>query len=297
MATRGTTIKNDTAEKLTLLRPMVTRRYELTADHEKCCGCRICETVCPREAISLSAAVLEAGRLVRKPQVDIDAARCSFCGECVALCPTHALGMTVNGTPEVPVVTGQAFPVLDRSMAVRMDVLRASTDTAYVQNCPTHAISAICVSDEAGAVTSVEQVRVDEAACINCTRCMEEGPQGGFTVTKPFRGRATLHTELCPAGCQACADVCPTHAITYDGAQVSVDRRFCLFCGACEKVCPVEGAVRILRTGIVHSPIESGAWVEALHKLVSYGEATRELAAKDQAKRRQLLLGMLNQGE
>ncbi|MHB1296208.1 MAG: 4Fe-4S binding protein [Anaerolineae bacterium] len=297
MATRGTTIRYDSAEKLTLLRPMVTRRYELTADHVKCCGCRICETVCPREAISLSAAVLDAGRLAQKPKVDIDPKRCSFCGECVALCPTHALSMTVNGVPEVPVIRGQAFPVLDRSMKVNQAALQASTDTSYVEACPVGAISAISVCDEAGTVTAVEQVSVDEATCINCTRCMEEGPQGGFTVTKPYRGRATLNTALCPAGCQACADVCPTRAITYDGAKVSVDRRFCLFCGACEKVCPVEGAVHILRTGIAHAPIESGAWVDALGKLVSYSAVSRELDTKGQNKRRKLLLGALNQGE
>jgi len=41
MATRGTTIKRDSDEQLTLLRPMITRRYELVVDREKCCGCRI----------------------------------------------------------------------------------------------------------------------------------------------------------------------------------------------------------------------------------------------------------------
>jgi 4Fe-4S ferredoxin len=291
---RGTTRKSDTPRMLTLLRPMITRRYELMADHEKCCGCRICEIVCPREAITLSDVVLSDGRLSEKPRVDIDAAKCSFCGECVALCPTHALSMTVNGQPEVPVVKGEAFPVLIRTMKVDQEVCGASTDVSYIDNCPVEAISADVQRDAAGRVTAVRNVRVDGETCINCTRCMEEGPKGGFTVTKPYKGRARLNVALCPTGCQACADVCPTNAITYDGTQVALDQRFCLFCGACENVCPAEGAIRIERTGFEHAPVESGAWVAALEKLVSFREVTREYDIKGQEKRRKLLVSGLH---
>lgn len=290
---RGTTQKIDTPRTLTLLRPMITRRYELVADHESCCGCRICQLVCPREAISLSEAVLADGRLAEQPRVDIDPAKCSFCGECVVLCPTHSLAMTVNGQPEVPVLKGEAFPELMRSNVVDQAACSASTDVSYIDNCPVGAISAEVTRDAAGQVTAVRDVRVDDK-CVNCTRCMEEGPRGGFTVTKPYQGRARLNAALCPAGCQACADVCPTHAITYDGSKVVVDRRFCLFCGACENVCPVEGAIRIERTGFVHAPVTSGAWTVAMDKLVSYQAAVREHDIKGQAKRRKLVIGGLH---
>ena len=291
---RGTTRKSDTPQVLTLLRPMITRRYELMADHEKCCGCHICEIVCPREAITLSDAVLSDGRLLEKPRVDIDAAKCSFCGECVALCPTHALSMTVNCQPEVPVVKADAFPKLIRTNTVDQGVLGASTDVSYIDNCPVLAISADVQRDAAGWVIAVRDVRVDEEMCINCTRCMEEGPKRGFTVTKPYKGRARLNVALCPAGCQACADVCPTNAITYDGTRVALDQRFCLFCGACENVCPAEGAIRIERTGFEHTPVESGAWAEALEKLVSYHQVTREYDIKGQEKRRKLVVSGLH---
>ncbi|HHX44604.1 MAG TPA: 4Fe-4S binding protein [Chloroflexi bacterium] len=291
---RGTTQKTETPQTLTLVRPMITRRYALEVDHEACCGCLICQLVCPREAITLSAAVLEEGRLVEQPRVDIDATTCNFCGECVALCPTHALAMMVNGQPEVPVLKAEAFPVLTRTNVVDAAVCSASTDVAYIDNCPVGAISAELTRDAAGQVTAVENVQVDDATCINCTRCMEEGPKGAFTVTKPYQGRARLNTLLCPDGCQACADVCPTNAITYDGAKVAVDRRFCLFCGACENVCPAEGAIRIARTGFVHAPVESGAWTVALEKLVSYQAAVREYDIKGQAKRRKAVIEGLN---
>lgn len=293
MPTRGTTIKHDTPEALTLLRPMITRRYELVADHEKCCGCLLCEMLCPLEAITLSAGELADGRLATPPRLDIDPALCNFCGECVVICPTHALSMTVNGEPEVPVLVAEAFPALVRKNKVDQEVCRATTDAAYIDNCPVGAISADLGRDAEGKVISVENVSVDGDLCINCTQCMEEGPRGAFTVTKPYKGRATLNVMLCPAGCQACADICPTNAITYDGERVALDQRFCLFCGACEKVCPAEGAVRIVRTGFVHTPVESGAWTLALEKLVSYREAVREHDVKGQVKRRRLVLGAL----
>ena len=297
MTTRGTTVKRDTPQALTLLRPMITRRYEFITDHEKCCGCGTCATVCPREAIVLSGAELEDGHLVARPRVDIDDKLCNFCGECVVLCPAHALSMTVNGETEVPVLAVEAFPMLIRRMTVDQAPLEATTDIAYIDNCPVEAISADVQRDAGGKVTSVRNIQVDRDVCINCTRCMEEGPKGGFTVTKPYKGRVFLSVSLCPDGCQACVEICPTNAITYDGENVAIDRRFCHFCGACEKVCPVENALRIVRTGFVHTPVQSAAWSAAVDKLVSFQEAARELGVKSQSKRKKavvegLLLGI-----
>jgi 4Fe-4S ferredoxin len=296
MPLRGTTIKQATPEKLTLLRPMVTRRYELTVDHDTCCGCGTCATVCPREAITLSKAGLAEGRVVEPVRIDIST-ECSFCGECVALCPTHALAMTVNGQPEIPVIKGQAFPFLVRNMKVDQAILEVSTDAAYIDNCPVGAISAEVTRDASGKVTAVRNVEVDRKLCINCTRCMQLGPEGGFTVTKPYKGRVTLNALLCPAGCQACADVCPTKTITYDSQRVWLDERFCIYCGACQQVCPVEGAVRSARSGFVHTPIHSAAWARAVEKLVSYQEAVREAAVKDQQKRRKVIMETILSGK
>jgi len=293
MSTRGKTVKYETPQALTLLRPMITRRYELVANHETCCGCGTCATVCPREAITMSEPVVVNGRLQSKPRVDIDPATCNFCGECVVLCPTHSLSMTVNGEPEVPVLKGEAFPLLIRKVSINQEILNASKDVAYVDNCPSGAISAVVERDGQGGVASVSDVRIDRDVCLACTRCMEEGPEGGFTITKPYLGRTFLNVSLCPEGCQACVDVCPTDAITYDGQHVHLDERFCLYCGACERVCPAEGALRIARTGFLHTPVESGAWMNALEKLISVREVAREYDVKGQQKRRSAVLKRL----
>jgi 4Fe-4S ferredoxin len=293
MTTRGTTIKRETSDTLTLSRPMVTRRYELVVDQEKCCGCEICEAVCPREAISLTEAVLEDGRVTTPSRLEIDEKLCSFCGECAALCPTHAIAITVNGEPEIPVIKGEAFPMLIRNVRVHQEPLQATTDTAYVDDCPVEAIDADVERDANDEVVTVDEVEIDKATCINCTRCMETGPEGGFEITKPYRGRTYLHVALCPDGCQACADVCPSNAITYDGERVWLDERFCLYCGACERVCPAEGAIEIRRSGFVHTDVESGAWANALEKLVSFTEVVREFEVKRQRKRRKLVFDLL----
>ena len=52
-----------------------------------------------------------------------------------------------------------------------------------------------------------------------------------------FRGRPTIKADPCPAGCQACADACPTGAITLSD-KVRIDLGKCLFCTDCLSACP-----------------------------------------------------------
>jgi Ni,Fe-hydrogenase III small subunit/Pyruvate/2-oxoacid:ferredoxin oxidoreductase delta subunit len=61
-------------------------------------------------------------------------------------------------------------------------------------------------------------------------------------MPKRFRGRPIFDAEKCPAGCSACADACPTQAITINGTP-RLDMGRCLFCSDCLEACP-EGAVR-----------------------------------------------------
>ena len=52
-----------------------------------------------------------------------------------------------------------------------------------------------------------------------------------------FRGLPTIDSSKCPDGCKACADACPTDAITING-DVTIDLGRCLFCTDCQEACP-----------------------------------------------------------
>ncbi len=56
-----------------------------------------------------------------------------------------------------------------------------------------------------------------------------------------FRGRPAVDGSKCAAGCQACADACPTEAIRIDGG-LRLDLGRCLFCTDCTRACPA-GAI------------------------------------------------------
>jgi Ni,Fe-hydrogenase III small subunit/ferredoxin len=68
-------------------------------------------------------------------------------------------------------------------------------------------------------------------------------PKQPLALPDRFRGRPRIDATRCPEGCRACADVCPTDAITLRGRAIELDLGRCLFCPECERACP-EGAIR-----------------------------------------------------
>lgn len=63
-------------------------------------------------------------------------------------------------------------------------------------------------------------------------------PRGAPVLPDRFRGLPVIDPTLCPAGCQACADVCPTDAIRIDASGPHLDLGRCLFCTDCVEACP-----------------------------------------------------------
>lgn len=66
------------------------------------------------------------------------------------------------------------------------------------------------------------------------------------TLPERFRGRPEIDTTKCRAGCSACAQACPTQALSGSGAALRVDLGRCLFCNACQDAC-ASGAIRFSR--------------------------------------------------
>jgi 4Fe-4S ferredoxin len=295
---RGMTVKIPTADGYAIERKMITREHRLTFATARCIGCDICAAICPPQAIRLMPGQISDGRLSARPTVEVDPARCSFCGECVALCPTHALQLTVDGQARVPVWEMDVFPRLGQEAHADVPACRTDCGLACHEACPRQAVTVRTEQDEKGRVRAILAVEVNEHECTYCTHCALACPSGAFAVVKPWRGRIHLDTGRCPEHCRACADLCPHRALAaQDDGHVALDERLCTYCGACQRVCPSEGALTVQRSSVRHAPIRSGAWFEALEKLVSPVALAQELDGASQARRRAVVRFVPGAGE
>lgn len=95
------TLKNMCGKKFTLMYPWVKtptsprfrgehalRRYP--NGEERCIACKLCEAVCPAQAITIEAEPRADGSR-RTTRYDIDMVKCIYCGLCEEACPVDAI--------------------------------------------------------------------------------------------------------------------------------------------------------------------------------------------------------------
>ena len=112
------TLKEETAETLTLEWRLHVKDYKLVLDKKRCVGCEICSLACPKEAIKLERQEKKAGEKAEHAKIDIEFEKCNFCGICDVLCPFGAIRVTVNGEHLLSVVEKESFPQLIRDIKV-----------------------------------------------------------------------------------------------------------------------------------------------------------------------------------
>lgn len=282
--------KKENNEKLEISQVFYTKRFVLTLDRSLCKGCVLCKLICPREAIEIKPAVVDPEGRVAAPVIDIDENKCDFHGICAVACPFSAIKISINGSDEIPAVSKDVFPVLTRD--IEIDTTKCEPSCIKCEEaCPLGAISI----NDAGACGGVS-IDVKSELCAGCLICWEECPSDAVKVTKFIEGSIRVEQELCPDGCRKCLDVCPLNALYVgDNNKIDVKDINCIYCGACQNVCPVPEALSIVRTSIRHSPIESGAWNKGLEKITSTAGLNKELSANRTAKARDAVRGIIDQ--
>jgi len=295
------TLKRDTAEELTLEWILHVRNYKLTLDKNLCVGCQICTLACPKEAIKLEKQPKAPEEKAKHAKIDIDLEKCNFCGICDILCPYGAIKVTVNGEHLLSILEKESFPQLVRE--IQVDTRKYPIDSVECeQACPLDLIKVTRLTADGKVVENIDSITedkkeklqikidIDKEHCPCCRVCEFRCPKGAVTVRKILHGKIAINPEKCPKNCTDCLDVCPITGALYlsdEDKKVHVNEMFCVYCGSCKIVCPVEEALELKRTLIRHTPVSSGAWNKALERLASPIEMTKELKAKGSRKVRE----------
>ncbi|HPS91499.1 MAG TPA: 4Fe-4S binding protein [Methanothrix sp.] len=246
--------------------------------NEKCLPCLLCEPVCPTGAIKVTFNKTREDygplRSGIKGKIDVDSEKCNLCGRCARFC--------------------KAFLLLDRDATERakdprnlkpyeqllVDEELCDYCGLCVSLCPEEAIAVegepliIEPSETSDGKTKFEgKIEVDRDLCIGCGKCAQICPYEAMDIKKPFEGEIRLiekNLVRCdPLGCQACFNVCPAKCWYVDerGKAAPVKDQ-CIFCGACEKACPVS-AIQVERSDVRHTEIKETPWAEEWKQAIS----------------------------
>jgi 4Fe-4S ferredoxin len=244
-------------------------KHEL--DDEKCAPCVLCAKICPRDAITVDVQVTPKTKLVvykdrqaakrvangtpdAKGTITISEDKCTWCGLCELLCPEC---ITIYWSEEKP-----KPPDFIPAMGIRVDTTKCDYCGLCETICPSDAVKVTCESTPQRTIKEPEvkgSMTIDDGLCVDCTLCAQKCPYEALDVTLPLTGDIVIQNlEKCdPTGCVNCFNICPTKAIypTGDKDKIAINKEICVFCGACENVCP-EAVLKVTRDSYQLSQIE-----------------------------------------
>jgi len=235
---------------------------EISLDKEKCIPCLLCEKICPRDAIKAEVKVKKKEELVKylgeeswgKGNIKVDLEKCCYCGLCELLCDAIKIEWVDPQPPQLKV-----------GATVSVDLEKCDYCGLCEEICPVQAIKVECVESaprEVGKPVVEGSLEIDEEKCVWCGMCAGACPVDALHVEKPFEGHIYMvqPNECDPSGCKNCINICPVNVV-YVAKPPSKDKMgfvedYCIYCGACEKACPVD-AIRVSRRSIRIASVES----------------------------------------
>ncbi|MFW9829534.1 MAG: 4Fe-4S binding protein [Candidatus Thorarchaeota archaeon] len=189
--------------------------------------------------------------LTESLELILDRNKCVGCGTCSRVCPKEAI---TRG----PVAASRRFPKMEDIIPEVYDPKLCVFCGTCVVMCP---FSALTLKKD-GEIIELEDIQIVKEKVVPTLEFEAKkitDNAGIKRVVKQYTdGEISIVDEECAGGCEACADVCPSAAITVPEKSdkgwetvpnVVVDEKECVFCGSCDNACPT-GAIKLKLTDL-----------------------------------------------
>ncbi|MFX0008589.1 MAG: 4Fe-4S binding protein [Candidatus Hermodarchaeota archaeon] len=189
--------------------------------------------------------------LLESLELVLDRTKCVGCGTCARVCPKEAISRG-------PVAAARRFPNMEDIIPEVYDPQKCVFCGTCVYMCP---FSALTIKKDGKVIelNDIQIVKENVVPKIEFEVKKITDNAGIERIAKVYAdGEVSILDEECAGGCQACADVCPSGAITVPEKSdkgwetvpnVVVDPEKCIFCGSCDNACPT-GAIKLKITDI-----------------------------------------------
>ena len=180
--------------------------------------------------------------------------KCVGCGTCSRVCPKDAVNRG-------PVGVSRRFPTTEDLIPEVYDPKKCVFCGTCVYMCPFSALT-LKKNDD---IINLEDIPIVKQGAVPKLEFQAKKIKNKDKVERVIKqyasGEISIVDEECAGGCQTCADVCPSGAITIPKKadkgwektpNVEVDPEKCVFCGACDNACPT-GAIKLKITEVKSS--------------------------------------------